>query len=302
MMSCKENCRWQTSMKRKGQTRAYWRPLLILLLTTQPVVGEQSVATLVEVEGTVEIGRNGSWMKAERGSKANVLDEIRSGSQGRFVAIFQDNSFVNGGHDAHFVISEQEFDQGRGVSRSSLRLIKGSLRTVLSEVSQSPGSVHQIETATARTSGGSAYIITYNPLARLADSKATEIVGVSNEGVRVQSLNDDDIKTSVLVRAQELTIVIKAKSPENPQPLPEKRFRQYIEGFDFIGATQPETLSTPLLAGISVPREDRVEGLSEPIGLYFSHEDRREYDDPTGPPGQPHFPIGDEFGGAGIRF
>jgi hypothetical protein len=63
-------------------------------------------------------------------------------------------------------------------------------------------------------------------------------------------------------------VVARGKYPTEPQLLEEEVFRQYLEGLEFIGAGQLESmaLNHPIVAGAIVPPLDRIDPVTEKVG------------------------------------
>jgi len=233
--------------------------LVILLLFARGAWG-QEVGTIAGLEGSVEIGRAGTWTAAVIGGAVHVKDELRTGRPARLQVVFQDDSVLNIGDDSDLVIEEQVFDPTKGTFRSLLRLTKGKVRPLVSEYYKRANAVYEIDTPTALARvRGTEFVITYDPVA-----DTSEVVGVTGE-VKVNSVRDR-VRHTVVVTAQELTIVARGAYPSAPQRLPDKLFRQYIEGLQFIGGGQSESMTTgnPLLTGALVPQSDRAGVLPGP--------------------------------------
>lgn len=265
----------------------------------------QEVGTIAALEGTVEIGRGGAWTAASIGVALRAGDELRTGRPGRLRAVFQDDSVLIVGDESHLVVDEQVFDLNREVFRSVIRLLKGKMRSLVSEYYKRPRAVYSIETPTA-VSGvrGTEFVIVYDPVAEV-----TEVVGVSGL-VEVHSVLDR-VSRAVFVFTPNITMVTRGQFPTVPRRLTDKLFQQYLEGLEFIGNGRAEGLSVahPLLVGSLVPPADRVAAFPAPpstaakVGVMPVEPGVPPYEDHTeaGLVGEP-LPSVNPTGGLGIDF
>lgn len=233
--------------------------LVLLLLLARGTLG-QGVGTIAGLEGSVEIGRAGTWTAAVMGAPVRVKDGLRTGRPGRVQVVLQDDSVLNLGDDSALVIEEQVFDPAKGTFRSLLRITKGKVRVLISEYYKRANAVYEIDTPTAVVGvRGTEFVITYDPV-----SDTSEVVGVAGR-VNVNSVRDR-VGNAVVVTVQEITTVRRGAYPSVPQRLPDKLFRQYIEGLQFIGGGQSESMTAgnPLLTGALVPQSDRADVLPGP--------------------------------------
>ena len=229
--------------------------LIALLLTwLAPAAGAQAVGSIASIDGSAEIGRAGAWTPAVIGATVGLHDELRTGRPGRLCVVLQDDSVLNIGDDSHLVIEEQVFDPAKGTFRTVIRLLQGKVRPLVSAYYERPKALYEIETPTAVVRvHGTEFVITYDPVAEVSD-----VVGVAGR-VSVNSVRDR-IGHTVFITAQESTRVARGKFPTPPQRLPDRLFRQYIEGLEFIGGGRAISLTTgnAVLKGASVPPPDRA--------------------------------------------
>jgi hypothetical protein len=235
-------------------------PLLVLPFGT--AAAESNV--VVEVEGTAEIGRGGVWTAATSGAAVREGDELRTGSQGRMLILFDDGSVVVVGKDSRLTIDEHLFEPS-GTVRSLLHLMQGRIRALVSEAFEGAGAVYEIETPTSVASvRGTEFVVHYDPVAG-----ATDIVGVTGEVEVYSALSWT--KGAVILKPRELTRIERGKFPTLPRALPDRLFLQYLEGLDlFVGGGQGVSLATghPLLTGRSVPSEDRARAVPGPSAAF----------------------------------
>ena len=229
----------------------------------------QEVGTVAEVEGTAEIGHGGAWHPATIGAAIQLHDELRTGQPGRLRVVFQDDSPLNIGDDSDIVVDEQVFDPGQSRYRSTLRLLKGKIRALVSEYYQQPQARYQIETVSA-VSGvrGTEFVMVFDPA-----REVTEVVGITGR-VEVHSVRDRK-GHEVFVTEHELTTVQRGRFPTPPRLLDDAAFRQYVAGLEFIGHGQSEslTINHPLLSGRMVSPADRRDALviHPPAGGILPH-------------------------------
>lgn len=220
----------------------------------------QSAGVVATLDGTVEIGRGGSWAPAVIGSTVEVGDTIRTGKPGRVRIAFRDDSVVNVGDDSQLAIDENIFNPDGGEVRSVLELLSGKVRAIVSEHYREPRATYEIRTVTA-VSGvrGTDFIMAHDP-----DSRMTRVVGVS--GLVDVNGSVDRNRNGVVVGAQEITEIEEGGFPTPPRRIDETLFRQYLDGLEFIGFGIPESLlfENPIAGGGHIPPADRVD--SQAIG------------------------------------
>jgi hypothetical protein len=112
-----------------------------------------------------------------------------------------------------------------------------------------------VETRTAVVGvRGTEFLIVDDPVADV-----TDVLGI-NGRTEVHSVLDR-VGNAVFVTERELTRVERGKMPTVPRRLDEVLFRQYLEGLQFIGRGQAESLTVnhPLITGEFVPAADRAD-------------------------------------------
>ncbi len=226
--------------------------VLAALLLVAFGAAAQEVGTVAELDGTVDIGRNGGWTSATIGAPIEPGDQLRTGKRGRLKVVFQDDSVLALSEQSLVVVNEQVFDPATNKTRSYFGLVRGKLNSIVSEYYGRPGTSYEVKTATAVAGvRGTEFTVSYDP-----DDAVTEVLGFSGQ-VQVHSLLDP-AGPGVIITANESTTVAKGQLPTTPRRFNEKFFRQQLEGFSFIGGGRFESaaVSHPLVAGASVPRPE----------------------------------------------
>ena len=226
---------------------------LALLLCALPVAA-QEVGTVAEMDGTVDIGRGGTWTAAAIGAPVQQGDQLRTGKPGRLKVVFQDDSVLSVSEQSLVVVNEQVFDPATSKVKSYFDLIHGKLNSIVSDYYGRPGSNYQVKTATAVAGvRGTEFSVSYDP-----DDQVTEVLGFNGK-VEVHSLLDPS-GPGVIITANEATTVEKGQLPTPPRRYNETFFRQQLEGFNFIGGGRFESVTAghPLVSGSTVPRPDRA--------------------------------------------
>jgi len=198
----------------------------------------QDVGSVADLQGGLDIGRDTTWTPAAIGVPIQLHDELRTAKGGRAVVVFRDGSVL-----------VQVFDPAQSLYQSTLKLLRGKVRALVSDYYKQPRSQFRIETHTA-VSGvrGTEFVVTFDPIADVSD-----VVGVEGQ-VEVHSVLDP-INRGVFVTRMELTRVARGKLPTPVRRLDEPVFRQYLEGLEFIGDGRPESMvhNNGVLLGTDVP-------------------------------------------------
>ena len=244
-----------------GAVVRVWTMLLMLIVGSRAMAHE--VGTIASVEGTVELGRAGTWTTAAMGTAVARGDSLRTGQPGRVRVVFQDDSVLTMADGSELTIDEQVVDRTRGVARSLLHLLQGKVRAVVSEYYERRGSAFTIETATAVVwVRGTEFVIVFDPVAEVSD-----VVGVSGRA-EVHSPRDR-VGHGVFVTAGEITTVMRGRYPTPARRLRDEEFRQYLDHLEFIGAGKPESLvaGLPLVTGAGVPEGERATLMPGPVAV-----------------------------------
>jgi len=213
--------------------------------------GATAAGSVVTLEGTVEIGRAGAFNAAAVGSQIFVADQIRTGTPGRARIVFVDDSVLNIGDGSLLTIDESVFSPSTGTARFLMHLITGKVRALVSDYYGGSQASYRIETTTAISAvRGTEFVIAYD-----APLQLTEVLGLTGK-VAVNSVLDRKAH-GVDITELTLTKVAKGAFPTPPMRVQrgDENYRRMMDGVDFAGAGQPESLAAgdPLLQGIQTP-------------------------------------------------
>ncbi len=238
-----------------------WWLLLLLLLAPAGAAMAQGVGTIVDVDGTAELGRGGTWTPIAIGSTVDIGDTLRTAQPGRLRVVFTDGTVIAVGDASEAQISAPLFDPRQRGTHALLRLNSGRMRALVSPRYRERDAVFEIETATAIARvRGTEFVITYDPVAEV-----TDVVGVTGQ-VAVHSVLDR-VGRGVIITPQHITHVSRGRFPTPPLPLDQTIFRQYLDGLEFIGDGRPESIAIGdlWLLGQFVPEPDRATALAPPL-------------------------------------
>jgi len=268
---------------------------LLLAVSAAAAAAQEIVGSVAGLAGDVQIGRGGTWTPVEMGAGVALGDTVRTGHPGRVRIVFRDDSVLAVADDTEVRIDEQVFNPDAGSVSTLLRLLKGKVRSLVSDYYKQYGASYQVETPVAIASvRGTEFVVTYDP-----GGAVTDVVGV-NGRTAVHSVRDR-VGHGVFVTTKELTQVFRGRYPTAPRKIGEALFQQYLAGTEFAGEGRQESLvvGDPVLAGTEVPQSDRAEEFSSvatPSGPrdltsvapgqapWVDHEDTSR---PTGLLGQP---------------
>lgn len=240
---------------RRVHRRVALSALFLAALIAAPLrTRAEQIGSVVTMEGKVELGRAGNWGTARIGDPIELKDEVRTGHPGKARIAFRDDSVINIADDSHLVLDEQVFNPAAGTFDTVMRLLSGKVRTLVSEYYQEPRAKFEVQTATS-VSGvrGTEFVAVFD-----AERQVTQIVGVVDTvAVRSILIPPGDV---VYVTTQQITTVARGQYPTPPRHLEDSEFRQYLEGVEFIGGGQPESLlvNHPMVGGTQVPAPDRA--------------------------------------------
>ena len=102
--------------------------LVLLLAAHATAARAQEAGVIATLDGTAEIGRQGTWSPAVIGAVIQVGDSIRTGRPGRVRITFRDDSVVNLGDNSQLTVDEQVFRPADKQVRSVLELLNGKMR------------------------------------------------------------------------------------------------------------------------------------------------------------------------------
>lgn len=237
---------------------------LLLALAATPASAEDEAGEIVTMEGSVEVGTGGAFAAAKVGTKVRSGDTVRTGSPGRARILFRDESVVNVGDGSVLVIDESVFDPDQGTVSTTLRLLQGKLRSLVSEYYGSQGASYQVTTPTS-VSGvrGTEFVVLHDP-----GTETSEILGLGG-AVAVHSVLDRKHR-GVVIRAREITRVAKGQYPTPPRQIDvsDDTFQRLMNGLDFPGSGGPETMieQDPTFDGESVEESERAPSPQPPAG------------------------------------
>jgi FecR-like protein len=231
-------------MRPNYRSLSLWCLAAFVLLAKQ-VVAQTEVATVAAVLGTLQIERAGTSQSAGLGVPVFVGDRLKTGVGDRASIVFQDDSVLNLGPETELVIDTQVFEAPKRRYESLLRLIRGTIRNLVSEYYVEPKAYYEIETPTAVVGvRGTEFITRY-----YTDAEVTEVVGIAGDVNVAGRLAV--IGGGVHVGPQYITQVRKGGFPTTPERLSDARFKQYLEGVEIVGTGRRDGLNVlhPLLAG-----------------------------------------------------
>lgn len=249
--------------------------------------GATPAGSVVTLEGTVEIGRAGTFTAAAVGSQVYTADQIRTGTPGKARIVFVDDSVLNVGDGSLLTIDESVFSPSTGTARLLLRLITGKVRALVSDYYGGSQASYRIETTTAISAvRGTEFVVAYD-----ARQQVTEVLGLSGT-VAVHSVLDRKAH-GVDITELLLTKVAKGAFPTPPIRVRrgDENYRRLMDGVDFAGAGVPESLAAgdPALVGIESPAAPApAPAASAPVATPPSPD--------AGPAGQPARTPGDAIG------
>lgn len=230
--------------------------LALLFATTAAEAAD--AGRIVSLEGTVEIGRAGAFARVETGALVQTGDTVRTGDPGRARILFVDDSVVNVGDSTTLVIDETVFDPNKGAASTMMHLLGGKVRALVSEYYGGSQASYRIETTTA-VSGvrGTEFVMAYD-----AKTKTSVVLGLG--GVVAVNSTMDRKNRGVLIRANEITEVLKGRFPTPPRRIgaDDDYYRSLMDGLDLPGGGLPETLlfEDPAFGGKQVPAPDSSDG------------------------------------------
>ena len=213
-----------------------------------------AAGAFVGVEGAVEVSRDGRTFVVKVGDPVHVGDEIHTGRPGQARVAFRDRSTINLGDDSTLVIDENVFSPDDGTFKSYMRLLKGRVRSLVTEYYGTDSASYEIETATA-VSGvrGTEFVVSYDDVAA-----RTDVIGLSGK-IRVHGVDLRD-QPGVLVSAGRFTRVARGSAPTLPQDVSPGQMRSFLDGLNLVtappGGMRLDNVD-PVLSGKHVPRAEQ---------------------------------------------
>jgi len=248
-------------MRRFGFQTALLSLALIIAMGVR-VLAQFEAGTVSAVVGTLQLQRGRSAQQASVGVPILVGDQLKTGPSDRARIVFQDDSVLDIGPDSEIEIDTHVFDQSKRRYESVLRLVRGAIRSLVSEYYSEPRSHYEVETPTAVVGvRGTEFITRYYP-----DAEVTEVVGVDGEvnvAGRLAVIGGD-----VRVGPQFATQVRKGGFPTTPERISDARFQQYLEGIEIIGTGRRDGLNIlhPVVAGQLAASQDVPQQAAGPEG------------------------------------
>lgn len=238
-------------MRRLDVRNLLWILALIALAATR-AMAQMEVGTVAAVQGVLQLERAGGSQGASVGVPIFVGDRLTTGAADRARIVFADDSVLDLGPETEVVIDTMVFQPAGSKFETLLRLLKGTIRSLVSEYYREPRAVYEVETPTAVIGvHGTEFIVRYYPAAEL-----TEAVGISGEVNVAGRLAV--IGGGVQLGPQFFTQVRKGGFPTTPERLNDARFRQYLDALEIVGTGRRDGLNVlhPVVAGRLLSSQD----------------------------------------------
>jgi hypothetical protein len=220
-------------------------------------VAAQDVGSVIASEPAAEVGRAGAWTAATAGTPVRQGDTLRTGRPGRLTVVLSDGSVITLGEGSELVLDEHVIEPQADTVRSAFRLLQGKVRSLVSQYYSGRQGSFEVQTPTALAGvRGTDFVVLHDP-----GGEVTEVVGVS--GTVEVSRADRPQARGVVVTAQEMTSIAAGEAPSTPQKLSDRRFRQYLDGLEFLGLSSAVGLpfTDTVASGSAVPEQDRAASL-----------------------------------------
>ena len=231
--------------------------LLLILSGVGDAGAQDTIAQVLTFDGLVEIERDGERIGVERGDDILGGDIIHTGEDGSVAILFNEtDSVVHLAPGSSLTVFPPEIDALTEKWNTLLRLLKGTVRTIVTEYYSDPLARFEVLTATAMTGvRGTDFVVLHD-----VETEVTEVVGWTGS-VEVTSTRDPQ-ERSVVLAARQATTVKPGEAPTPPRPIDDDEFRQLIQGIELIGAASSENLSSrdTVAKGQGVPAPDRAAG------------------------------------------
>jgi len=186
---------------------------LAFLIVVPPTWAADSIGTVIGVGGSADIGRGGKWEPASKGGDIKLDDELRTGGDGAMKVVFADDSVLTLDVNTLIVVDEFVYSPKRDDSKSGFNMLRGKVRSLVSEHYKSPLASFRVTTPTA-TAGvrGTDFFVIYDPV-----GEVTDVVTVT--GTVVVHALSDLLGPGVVVRAREISSIVKRGLPSAPKAL-----------------------------------------------------------------------------------
>jgi hypothetical protein len=241
---------------RRADPRTLTGIILVLVLTATQASAQSEVGTVAAVQGTVRLERSGTTQNVSIGVPVFVGDRLTTGTSDRARIVFEDDSVLDIGPETEVVIDTLVFERSANRFETLLKLLRGTIRSLVSEYYREPRASYEIETPTAVVGvRGTEFITRYYPTADVS-----EIVGIVGEVTVTGRLAV--IGAGVQVGPQFYTQVRKGGFPTTPERLSDTRFQQYLEAVEILGTGRRDGLSIlhPLVIGRLASAQDTPQG------------------------------------------
>ena len=101
--------------------------LLLLIVSASPLAaGENPAGSFKNLEGAVNVQRQGNVIPAHKGMKIYARDRIVTGADGSAGVILEDNTIFSLGPDSQLVLEEYLFSPGEGRFSLLAKMVKGT--------------------------------------------------------------------------------------------------------------------------------------------------------------------------------
>ncbi|MFT4571227.1 MAG: hypothetical protein ACI8TX_002633 [Hyphomicrobiaceae bacterium] len=199
--------------------------VFLSLISPLDAWAQEDVGNVSVVVGGVELERAGatSTLTADAGIRMNDVVRTPADASARIVFVDQTVLFVAGNSEVR--VDEMVYQPDTGSSRGALDLLRGKVRTFVSEHYEKPTAGLVVRTATA-TAGvrGTDFIVVFD------GENLTDVAVVAGQ-VRVVG-EGADAGSEVLVEAGQITQVRRGGQPSSPRGLSAAELGQLLSGVD----------------------------------------------------------------------
>lgn len=205
---------------------------------------DDSAGTLVSLAGKVEVLQE-EWATASLGQAVYESSELRTGADGKVSVVLKDESVFNLGPNSHVKIADYVFGSEEPESKSTLDVLSGKIRALVSEHYKKETASFNVRTVTA-TAGvrGTEFVVMYDSTNERTDIAVLEgkvvVRGLFWEG-------DDEIS----LNAGQATTVGREKGPSPVRLLSPEEMDEYFANVTTWGS---------VLTGGAAPRPDLATG------------------------------------------
>ena len=138
---------------------ALW--IVCLGLWARVALAADAAGQVASLEGSADVTRGGATQPIKAGDPIYVGDKLKAGAGGKLRLLLNDESVLTLAASTELVVSEQVL--GTDTSKSTLGLLGGTLRAIVTERYSTPGSKFEVETPTAIAGvRGTGFVITYD--------------------------------------------------------------------------------------------------------------------------------------------